>query len=459
MEKILIIDDDRDFQFTISHVLKEEKYEVSATCYGKAALKAVKRDSPHLILLDIRLPDMNGMKVLEEIKKIDQNLGVVMITGFGEVNGAVKAMKLGALDYITKPFDNRELIFRVKKALEIQYLSREVEGLRKKLGEKIPVEEMMGESPTIRRILKQVEIVAPTDLTVILQGESGTGKELIAQMIHQESKRKNKPFIAIDCGAIPEALAESELFGYEKGAFTGSDEKKEGRFEQANEGALFLDEISNLSDAIQMKLLRVIQERKLQHLGGKKDIKIDVRIIVATNRDLCQEVRSGNFRNDLFQRLNEFLILLPALRQRKEDIPTLARYFLKEANHELRKNIRRFSPEAMKFLLDYHWPGNVREMKNLIRKAALLADSEEIAISHLSSMTMKPQDEMDLPKIFNNNEELSFEEITRNFEKDLIRMALEKTGYNKTRAAKILKLHRKVLYRKMKSLGLPLHLN
>jgi len=458
MEKILIIDDDQDFQFTVSQILKEENYEVSAKGYGKAALKAVKKDSPHLILLDIRLPDMDGMKVLEEIKKINKNMGVVMITGFGEVNGAVRAMKLGALDYITKPFDTRELILRVKKALETQYLIREVEGLRRKLGENIPVKETMGESPAIRRILKQVEIVAPTDLTVILQGESGTGKELIAQMIHQESKRKNKPFVAIDCGAIPVELAESELFGYEKGAFTGSDAQKEGRFEQANGGVLFLDEISNLSDAIQMKLLRVIQERKLQHLGGKKDIQIDVRIIVATNCDLFQEVKRGNFRNDLFQRLNEFHILLPALRERKEDIPILVKYFLKEANHEFHKNIRGFSPAAMKFLLDYYWPGNVRELKNLIKKAALLADSEEISISHLSSMTMRPLNEIGLPRIF-DNEDLPFEEITRNFEKNLIQRALEETGYNKTRAAKILKLHRKALYRKMKSLGLPLHLN
>jgi DNA-binding NtrC family response regulator len=458
MDKILIIDDDQDFQLTVSQVLKEEKFEISTTSYGKAALKAVKRDSPQLVLLDIRLPDMDGMKVLEEIKKINKNLGVLMITGFGEVNGAVRAMKLGALDYITKPFDTRELILRVKKALETQYLRREVEGLRKKLGENIPVKEMMGESPAIRRILKQIEIVAPTDLTVILQGESGTGKELIAQMIHQESKRKNRPFVAIDCGAIPVELAESELFGHEKGAFTGSDAPKEGRFEQANGGVLFLDEISNLSDAIQMKLLRVIQERKLQHLGGKKDIEIDVRIIVATNCDLFQEVTRGNFRNDLFQRLNEFHVLLPALRERKEDIPILVKYFLKEANHEFHKNIRGFSREAMKFFLGYYWPGNVRELKNLIKKAALLADSEEIAICHLSSMMMKPQNDVNLPKIL-DNEVLSFEEITRNFEKDLIKRALEETAYNKTRAAKILKLHRKVLYRKMKSLGLPLHLN
>jgi two-component system response regulator HydG len=289
---------------------------------------------------------------------------------------------------------------------------------------------------------------------VILQGESGTGKELIAQMIHQESHRREKPFVAIDCGAIPVALAESELFGHEKGAFTGSDAQKEGRFEQANGGALFLDEVSNLSDAIQMKLLRVIQERRLRRLGGKKDIRIDVRIIVATNRDLYQEIRNANFRNDLFQRLNEFHILLPALRQRQEDIPILAKCFLKESNREFGKNIRGFSPEAMRFFLDYDWPGNVRELKNLVRKAALLAGSKEIAISDLSLMTMRPSDQTEFAGAL-NNEGFSFEKITSNFEKDLISRTLEETGYNKTRAAKILKLHRKALYRKMKSLGLP----
>lgn len=454
MEKILIVDDDKDFQFTVYNILKDEGYEVIVTNNGTGAFNKIKRTSPDLVLLDIKLPDMDGMKILERIKKTDKDLIVIMITGYGHINETVKAMKLGAFDYITKPFDNRELIIRIKKALQTQYLNKELESLRKIVGENIVTKEVMGEGPQIKRVLNQLKIIAPTNLSVIIQGESGTGKELIAQMIHQVSKRKDEPFITIDCGTIPVELAESELFGYEKGAFTGSDSKKEGRFEQANGGTLFLDEINNLSDAIQMKLLRVIQERKLQHLGGKKDINIDVRIIVATNVDLYEAVKSGKFRNDLFHRLNEFHIFIPPLRERKEDIPTLAKHFLNMANKELNRKIKGFSADTMKFLHNYSWPGNVRELKNAIRRAVILTDykvSEYINLSSLSA-DMKQQEEIEMIKTF--EEGFSFGEIIKNFERNLIQKALEKADNNKTQAAKILKIQRKALYRKMEKLGL-----
>jgi len=454
MEKILIVDDDKDFQFTVYNILKDEGYEVIVTNNGTGAFNKIKRTSPDLVLLDIKLPDMDGMKILERIKKTDKDLIVIMITGYGHINETVKAMKLGAFDYITKPFDNRELIIRIKKALQTQYLNKELESLRKIVGENIVTKEVMGEGPQIKRVLNQLKIIAPTNLSVIIQGESGTGKELIAHMIHQVSKRKDEPFITIDCGTIPVELAESELFGYEKGAFTGSDSKKEGRFEQANGGTLFLDEINNLSDAIQMKLLRVIQERKLQHLGGKKDINIDVRIIVATNVDLYEAVKSGKFRNDLFHRLNEFHIFIPALRERKEDIPTLAKHFLNMANKELNRKIKGFSADTMKFLHNYSWPGNVRELKNAIRRAVILTDynvSEYINLSSLSA-DMKQQEEIEMIKTF--EEGFSFGEIIKNFERNLIQKALEKADNNKTQAAKILKIQRKALYRKMEKLGL-----
>ncbi len=454
MEKILIVDDDKDFQFTVYNILKDEGYEVIVTNNGTGAFNKIKRTSPDLVLLDIKLPDINGMKILERIKKTDKDLIVIMITGYGHINETVKAMKLGAFDYITKPFDNRELIIRIKKALQTQYLNKELESLRKIVGENIVTKEVMGEGPKIKRVLNQLKIIAPTNLSVIIQGESGTGKELIAQMIHQVSKRKDEPFITIDCGTIPVELAESELFGYEKGAFTGSDSKKEGRFEQANGGTLFLDEINNLSDAIQMKLLRVIQERKLQHLGGKKDINIDVRIIVATNVDLYEAVKSGKFRNDLFHRLNEFHIFIPPLRERKEDIPTLAKHFLNMANKELNRKIKGFSADAMKFLHNYSWPGNVRELKNAIRRAVILTDydvSEYISLTSLFS-DMKQQEEIEMIKTF--EEGFSFGEIIKNFERNLIQKALEKADNNKTQAAKILKIQRKALYRKMEKLGL-----
>jgi two-component system response regulator AtoC len=290
METILIVDDDKDMQSTLTEILKDEGYEVIAVGDGEHALKEVTRKVPNLVLLDIMLPGIDGLEILEGMRKIDKDLLIIMLTAYGDIKGAVKAVKLGAFDYITKPFNNKELIITIKNALHSQYLRREAESLRKRLGENITAGEILSESPLIKQILKQVDIVAPTNMTVILQGESGTGKELIARLIHQKSERIDKPFIAIDCGAIPETLVESELFGYDKGAFTGAFDRKEGKFEKANTGTLFLDEISNLSEAAQVKLLRITQERRLQRLGSKKDIKIDVRIIVATNTNLSEVV-------------------------------------------------------------------------------------------------------------------------------------------------------------------------
>ena len=341
----------------------------------------------------------------------------------------------------------------IKNSLQTQYLSREVKELRRKLGEKKPIEERMGESPQIKQVLKQVEIIAPTNMTVIIQGASGTGKELVAQMIYQKSLRKDKPFVAIDCGAIPETLVESELFGYERGAFTGAEDRRKGKFEQANSGTLLLDEITNLSDAVQMKLLRVIQERRLQHLGGKIDISMDVRIIVASNVNLSEAARAGKFRNDLYHRLNEFQIELPKLTERKEDIPILAKYFLEEANGEFNKKVNGISSEAMKFLLNYSWPGNVRELRNIIRRAVLLAESDSIEPGNFSPDNLKPYGEkMDVPQPLNKG--VSFEEITREFQKDLIKKALVEAGGNKLKSAEILKMNKKTLYRKIKTLQL-----
>lgn len=452
MEKILIVDDNRDMQFILSSILKDQGYESISVSDGERALKELKIRVPNLVLLDIKLPGADGIQILEKIKQIDRDLIIIMLTAFGDIKGAVKAMRLGAFDYITKPFDNEEIILIIKKALQTQYLSKEVESLRKRLGEKTAIEEVMGESPQIKQILNQVNIIAPTNMTVIIQGESGTGKELISQMIHQKSLRKDKSFVSVDCGAIPETLAESKLFGYERGAFTGADERKEGKFEQANGGTLFLDEITNLSDSMQMKFLRVVQERKLQRLGGKKDIKIDIRIVVATNANFSDTVRGGKFRDDLFHRLNEFYILLPPLRERKEDIPILAKYFLDEATNDFHKKIKGFSGEAMKFLLSYHWPGNVRELKNLVKRAVLLSDSEYISPKHLFLNIVGPQNHLKLTDGLNST--VSFEDAATEFERDLIKKALEKAGENKIKAAKTLQINRRTLYRKMKSLGL-----
>jgi DNA-binding NtrC family response regulator len=453
METILVVDDDRDIQFNLSTILKDAGYEIITASDGHKALREVERRAPSVALLDIRLPDMDGMKVLEEMRKKDQGLIIIMLTAYGDVKSAVKAMKLGAFNYITKPFDIEELILIIKKALQTQYLSKEVERLRKRLGEKEPVEEIMGKSPQIKQVLKQVEIIASTNMTVVIQGASGTGKELIARLIHQKSLRKDKPFVAIDCGALPETLIESEFFGYEKGAFTGAEDRKDGKFEQANGGTLLLDEITNLSEAVQMKLLRVIQERRLQHLGGKRDISIDVRIVVASNVNLSEQVRKGRFRDDLYHRLNEFQIELPKLAERKEDIPILAKYFLEEANSEFNKEVKGFSPGAMKFILNHAWPGNVREFKNVTRRAVLLAESDTIELDNLSINQLLPTTEaINATKPLDKG--ASFEEITQEFQKDLIKKALEEAGGKKLKAAEILKMNKKTLYRKIKNLNL-----
>jgi len=453
MDKILIVDDDKDIQVVLSEIIKTEGYEAIVTGDGRKALKEIRAHSPAVVLLDFKLPGMDGMEVLEEIKKIDSNIPVIMLTGCGEIKTAVYAIKLGAFDYLTKPFTYEELVLNIKKAIQ-QCHNKETKNPCKRSDDKTA--KFVGESPRIMQVLSRVETIAPTNMTVIIQGESGTGKELIARMIHQKSLRHTKPFIAVDCGAIPENLVESEFFGYEKGAFTGADAKKEGNFELANEGTLFLDEITNLPLSLQTKLLRVIQERKIHRLGSTKEIKIDIRIIAATNTLLSDEVKEGGFREDLYHRLNEFNINLPSLRERKEDIPILAEYFLKEANLEFNKKIEGIPSEAMESLLAYSWPGNVRELKNEVKKTVLLTDSNYIREFNLPVDTVFNPGENYFSENINGG--ISFQETIkkniRMLEKEIIEKALIQAKHNKTKAAKILRIDRMTLYSKIKSLGL-----
>jgi DNA-binding NtrC family response regulator len=451
MDTILIVDDNEDLQFNLSNIIQSEGYNVISAGEGKKALKEVKSKSPNLVLLDMRLPGMDGMTILEEIKKIDSNIIVIMLTAFGEVKGAVNAMKLGAYDYITKPFDNEELLLCIKKALDSQKLSNEVISLRKQLDEKNLLDEVIGQSKEFQQVLKQVTLIAPTNMTVMIQGESGTGKEIICNLLHKLSIRKEQPLVAIDCGAIPDSLVESELFGHEKGSFTGADYTKQGKFEQANGGTLFLDELTNLTTASQMKLLRVIQERQIHRIGSKKAIPIDVRIICASNIKLSDAVENGKFRNDLFYRLNEFHINLPLLRERKDDIPVLAKYFMDDANKEFSKSVRGFSPESAKKLLDYSWPGNVRELKNVVRRAVLLTDSETVHVDALSLNLLNFSSNTQGKSDIDTN---TLEGATKQVEKDMILKALEESNGNKIKAAKILQMNRKTLYRKIKNLGI-----
>ncbi len=461
MEKILIVDDEKDIQWMLFNFLREEKYEPITAINAEEAFKAVKKVSPDLMLLDLKLPDMDGVEVLNRVKEINKNLPVIIITAYGDIGSAVRAMKSGAVDYITKPFDNDDLIQLIKKTLQVKYLSKGFENLRLQLGDNLDIEDIMGNCPQIQRVLDQIRIVAPTDMTVILQGESGTGKELISQLIYQNSPRRNSPFITIDCGTLPESLIESELFGYEKGAFTGADTSKKGRFELADGGTLFLDEVTNLTESAQRRFLRVLEERELQKLGGKHTIKIDVRIVVASITNLRDEVRKGTFRKDLFYRLNQFSIDIPPLRDRKEDIPILVKYFLGEANSELKKEIEKVSPEAMKIIMDYSWPGNVRELKNAIKRAVLLASDfilpenlfldfpevSDIGDESVETIRDRIPDEI-------NHFRAATKKVKDETERRLIENAIIQAEGNKARAARILGIERSVLYYKMEKLGI-----
>ncbi|MCX6553672.1 MAG: sigma-54 dependent transcriptional regulator [Candidatus Aminicenantes bacterium] len=464
MNKILVVDDDLDFCSNLSAILQENGFEVMTAATGREALLKIQGACPDLVLLDLRLPDIDGMKVLQKIKGSNPDLDIIVITAYIDVKDAIRAIKLGAYDYITKPFDNEELLLTISKAFTVRQLRAEIDILKKRLAEKLPVEKIIGDSPQIKKVLLKVDLVAPTDFTVIIQGASGTGKEIIANLIQQKSLRKDNAFIPIDCSAIPETLIEAELFGYEKGAFTGADRKKEGKFELANEGTLFLDEIANLSEGMQAKLLRVLQERKLQHLGGNKDIKINVRLIAASKINLFEAMKQGKFRDDLYYRLNEFLIEIPKLCEREDDIAVFAKYFLEKTNRELNKKIGGISSAAMRLLFNHKWPGNVRELKNTIRRAALVAASDQITPADIlleqtdsgqsNGSDTAPRDEELVNSVLDGS--LSLKEMTNRvaaeIEKEVIRKALLKTGGNKSKAAKLLKIERVTLYAKMKEL-------
>ena len=464
MYKILIVNDDKSLQLYLSNIIKSAGYKVITANDGRKALEKIWMESPHVVLLGIRLPGINEMKVLEEIKKRDKNLPVIILAANGQIKEAIRAIKSGASDYITKPFDNKEILSGIKNALKINpahNLLRRNSSEGVMCGDissedKPDITQFIGESPQIKEVMNNIKMIAHTNMTVTIQGETGTGKELIAQMIHQKSLRHNGPFIAIDCGALPENLLESELFGYERGAFTGADTRKEGKFESANGGTLFLDEITNLPMSLQAKLLRVIQERRTCHLGSTKEIKIDVRIIDATNTILSNEVKKSRFRDDLYYRLNEFYINLPPLRGRKEDIPVLARYFLEEANLEFNKKIEDITSDTMKSLLTYNWPGNVRELRNEIRKAAVLTNSNYIREIDLPAVVSPEPEGFEPLELFDRGiplREITSETIKR-IEKGIIKKALTCTKNNKVKAARILKIDRMTLYSKIKSLGL-----
>ena len=452
MNNLLIVEDNKDMQFLLSQVFSDKNFKVFSTDKGSTILDIIKSNVIDIVLLDIQLPDANGINLLEKVKQFDREIIVIMMTAFGDMKSAIDAIKLGAYDYITKPFNNEELLITIRKAIENRELKREVKSLKHKLKENPEIE--LGTSDAIKNVIKQVDLIAPTNMSVIIQGDSGTGKEVYANLIHKRSLRKKYPFVAVDCGAIPENLLESELFGYEKGAFTGANRKKKGKFEEANNGTLLLDEITNLPFDGQAKLLRVIQEKKVQRVGGKEPINVNIRILATTNVDIYEYVREGKFRDDLFHRLNEFKLELPALKNRQEDIPFLAQQFLEEANIELKKNIKDFSHDAMVTMLNYSWPGNVRELKHVIKRAVLLSSGYEIEKENLYLVDNSKIKQVVVNKDNSGNNQQSLTDVKKNIEKEYIKSALEETKGNKSEAARKLNMHRKTLYRKMRKFNL-----
>jgi len=445
----MVVDDEINILESFKTLL-EESYNVRTATNGKECLQKLEEENANVILLDIMMPGIDGIETLRKIKEKDESLEVIMVTAVRTVKTAVQAMQLGAYDYIVKPFDIDEVLIIIEKALEKQGLTREVTYLRSEVKKPTGQDNIIAAPNSKMRAAYEIAIeVAKSDTTVLITGESGTGKELIARAIHYNSHRKDKPFIAVDCAALPETLIESEFFGHEKGAFTDATKQKLGKFELAHEGTLFLDEIGNLKPEIQIKILRALQEREIQRVGGTKTIKVDIRIITATNVNLKQAIKEGKFRTELYYRLNVVPIFLPSLRERKEDIPLLVNHFLKIRNREFNKHIKRLSPQAMDYLIDYNWPGNVRELQNVIERLVALGKDTIISKERLPLDILLGRDKA---KSDMRPEGTLFKEARSWFEKQFILSVLDKANWNQTRAAKLLGIHRNTLILKMKEL-------
>lgn len=447
--KILIADDEPRIRKIISLLLAKEGYEVKAVTNGKEAVNEATQFQPDVILLDQQMPVMTGTEALEKIQAVRPHQVVILVTAFGTISLAVDAVKKGAYDFIEKPFDNDDLLLKVKRAMEHSHLKGELRQLKKRLGEgERPI---IGSEGGLRTVMEQVNRVAMTEATVFIHGESGTGKELIARAVHIRSKRSEQPFVAINCGAIPLSLIETELFGHEKGAFTDAKEARQGIFEQAEGGTLFLDEIGELPMDAQVKLLRVLEERKVTRIGGTKLIPVNVRIVAATNRDLEGEVKAGNFRLDLLYRLNVFTLELPPLRHRKEDIPLLTDFFIRKHNEVLNLTVKSITPAAMDRLCAYDWPGNIRDLENAVQSAMILCPDGVIDVSQLPAR-IKGYEQVDTPIALGDSNDIR--EVNAQVEKELIQETLKKFGGNRTLTAEALNISRKTLFNKMKKYGL-----
>lgn len=456
--RILIVDDEQYICKILSRLMESQGFDALTAYEGETTLKMIRSEIPDVLLLDLMMPGINGMEVMKYAKELDPDLPVVMITGHANIQGAVEAIQAGAHNYLAKPFEHFEVIEVVNRALAERNLKQKLKSLSDQLEGPLSLRKMMGPSKVIGSLVAQVKRVAKTDFTVVIHGETGSGKELVAQAIHQNSLRAGGPWVAIDCGAIPEGLLESELFGHEKGAFTGAFSRKIGKFEAAKGGTLLMDEISNLPVSSQGKILRTLQEKKICRLGNTKPLDVDIRLLVACNQNLTTVVESGAFREDLFYRLNEFTIKVPPLRERKKDIPYLAKRFLDITNIALHKSVKGFSESALRTLLAYSWPGNVRQFRSIIRRAVLLADDlitdkhlgirQDISFNRLTNSLIQkmPWEEQSLKEIVQKRSEA--------LEREIIVSALEYTGGNKAKAARLLRIDYKTIHKKVKKFAI-----
>jgi len=443
--KILIVDDDINHRLMLKATLNEKNYEVFEAEDGADVIKLVDHEFYDLILLDLKMKNVDGITALKEIKKISPSIPVIIMTAYSSVNSAVEALKLGAVDYLVKPLDMDIVCHTIGKALDYLQLRIENRTLRERIEQNFEISSIIGKSKKMKELFEIIAMSAPSDATILILGESGTGKELIANAIHQNSGRRDKPFIKINCAALPENLLESELFGHEKGAFTGALSKRQGRFELADGGTLFLDEIGDMTISTQSKILRVLQEGEFERVGGEKTIKISVRIIAATNKDLELEVDEGNFRKDLYFRLSVVPIILPPLRQRKEDIPELAEHFLSKYARKNNRLIRGFAPEVIDQLMRYNWPGNIRELENVIERAVIMSRGELITTDALPGSLKSSEPNSDKQDV-----EVFAGRPIKEVERELIINTLQSTNKNISRAAELLGISRRTLHNKIK---------
>ena len=456
MRTILIIDDEENIRASLQGILQDEGYRVLLAADGSAGLSRLREESVDLILLDIWMPGIDGLETLQQIRALSPEQLVIMMSGHGTIETAVKATRLGAYDFIEKPLSLEKVLLSLQNALRVGNLLEENRSLKVQLGKE---SEMIGESPAIRELKAQIAIAAPTSGWVLITGENGTGKELVARAIHHQSKRRDKPFIEVNCAAIPEELIESELFGHERGAFTGATAQRRGKFDLAHEGTLFLDEIADMSLKTQAKVLRILQERKFERVGGSRTIEVDVRVVAATNKNLETEIAAGRFREDLYYRLNVIPFHVPPLRERSRDIPRLAENFLSLFCQQEGRLLKRFSDDAIRALCTYSWPGNVRELKNIVERLVIMSPDQLITAAQLpaiflASERIPPRPESDAAGGGAGEEGTTLRAARDEFEKEFILQKLKEYDWNVSRTADAIEIERSNLHRKMKSYGI-----